>query len=368
MLTNQLYEGMSSLTYLFQVSDNMSDSLDGNRFVNPEPVINGKLSNSQINQWRKSGYCLVDGLLDADEIEDVLETSRQVLSERDSNLKATFGSAGYLEFPTTYKPVNNMTLNERIITSCEQLLGSTDLLLTQADIWKKRGTEKTGPEDHADQRIHMDYVNNTLLHPPCWDEPEAVSIIIYYSDADECGGRTAVLPKKSCDDPNYKWPYVHMPGMVGTDWANDKSCAEKIIRDFDPNVADFRNQLYQQEKYVNYNKGTILFYRLDVWHRGTPISPNKERFVQNLVFKKKDSSWLNQWNQGTARHMYLPGQIVENMIAKCSLKQRQVLGFPPPGHPHWTNDMINAVEARYSPHGMDVAPYRDALVDLNTTS
>ena len=34
------------------------------------------------------------------------------------------------------------------------------------------------------------------------------------------------------------------------------------------------------------------------------------------------------------------------------------LGFPPPGHAHWTPERLEAVRARYGPLGMDMTPYQ----------
>lgn len=32
---------------------------------------------------------------------------------------------------------------------------------------------------NADQRMHCDYGNNTLVHPPDWHSPECVAMIVY---------------------------------------------------------------------------------------------------------------------------------------------------------------------------------------------
>jgi hypothetical protein len=61
--------------------------------------------------------------------------------------------------------------------------------------------------------IYTDYGNNTLVHPPDWYDPECVAMIIYYSDSDECGGSTALVPRQGVDDPAYQWPLIAMPGF-----------------------------------------------------------------------------------------------------------------------------------------------------------
>ncbi len=61
---------------------------------------------------------------------------------------------------------------------------------------------------------------------------------------------------------------------------------------------------------------------------------------------------------GWAWKMYRRGMVLERLIARASVDQRCVLGFPAPGHAYWTPDTIEAVGARYGPLGMDMAPYR----------
>ena len=56
------------------------------------------------------------------------------------------------------------------------------------------GNTDTSKFKNTNQRMHMDYGNNTFLHPPDWDSPEAVSMIIYFSDVSITGGGTAVFP------------------------------------------------------------------------------------------------------------------------------------------------------------------------------
>jgi hypothetical protein len=52
---------------------------------------------------------------------------------------------------------------------------------------------------------------------------------------------------------------------------------------------------------------------------------------------------------------------VEKMIAKATVEQRCILGFPKPGHSYWTPMTIAAVAARYEALGMDMTPYVKAI-------
>ena len=85
-------------------------------------------------------------------------------------------------------------------------LNLQDVRLTQCEVWPKYGFSSHDPFNNSDQRMHCDFPNHTLVCPPPWDNPEAVEIIIYLSDVEECGGATAVVPREGAADPAYKYP------------------------------------------------------------------------------------------------------------------------------------------------------------------
>ena len=102
-----------------------------------------------------------------------------------------------------------------------------------------------------------------------------------------------------------------------------------------------------------------LIYRHDLWHRGTPLTPEREgtRHIHSLSFRKAQSEYCTPWSSGLARALYGRGEAI---LTRAGITQRCVLGFPAPGHPYWNPDTIEAVKARY-PDKMDMRPYEDAL-------
>ncbi len=58
--------------------------------------------------------------------------------------------------------------------------------------------------------------------------------------------------------------------------------------------------------------------------------------------------------------MYRTGQAMERLIARATVDQRCLLGFPR-GHAYWTAETLAAVAARYRALGMDRKRYEDAL-------
>jgi hypothetical protein len=261
-----------------------------------------------------------------------------------------------------------VTLHPRLLRAVAQLLGNacTDLRLTQSDLWPKYGRSgrSGGDFDNADQRIHTDYPNHTLTHPPPWDEPEAVELILYLSAVEECEGATALVPRQGEDDPAYGWPISNMPGVGNLEWINDRSAAESALRNHAPEVARFRDtHLYPREVRARFRIGSVLFYRHDTWHRGTPLRPGSRRLAQNMTFRKAESEWISVLQRGWAWAMYRRSGVMETLLANASVDQRCVLGFPKPGHSYWTRRTLAAVAARFGPLGMDLEPYARALRD-----
>lgn len=303
-----------------------------------------------MDAWHTEGYYIGKNVLDTKHLKKCIEWQSKYY-ENINNISKDFGSNGKLEFPSN-TILDWITLDESLINIVEQLLGE-EVLLTQSDTWCKYGTEDFSSMSNQNQRMHMDYGNNTFLHPSNWESPDAVSVIIYLSDSKLTGGGTAIVPKNNKTMDLYKPPYINMPGIHKYPFYNDKYNSEAALQKEGYNMLSFRDKLYRNEVLLEPNIGDILFYRLDVWHRGTPVKPNKKRIAMNLVFKKKSSFWVNQWNAGWSRKMYYGW--LEEIIEKCSIKQRGVLGLPYPGDKYWNKDTINNFKLRYP--NINIKPY-----------
>jgi len=217
------------------------------------------------------------------------------------------------------------------------------------------------------QRMHIDGFNHYLSFPSDWNRPEAVAMIVYYDETEVTGGGTALVARQGPQDEAYHQqqentrtapvdpsPFLWTPGGRGDlPWINDKTKAEKYLSDSNhADICTFREKLYSREKQVRATRGTVLFYRLDTWHRGTPLVPGGKRRIQNIIYKRKGTDWLNSWNAGAARNMYTKAQTIEKLIAHSTPAQREVLGFPHKDDDYWTPYTLDAVKARYAPLGL----------------
>ena len=306
-------------------------------------------------QWNEKGYTVIEDLLSIDSINSCKKYLEELYNNNEIKIR-DFGSDGKLEFPSC-TILDYLSMDEKIINFVQSLLNTNDILLCQCDTWGKEGSNDFSDQSNNDQRIHMDYGNNMFLHPSDWEEPEAVAAIIYLSDVRETLGGTAVVPKNKLTNDLYKFPYINMPGISGNKFINNKHQAEQYFKESNKDIYDFRQRLYDNEIILKPKLGSILFYRLDIWHRGTPVKKDKTRFVMNLLWKKKECTWINTWNPGWTKEMYY-GK-VEEIFTKLTPLQRSLLGIPMPGDKYWTIQKIELLKVRYP--NIDINPYLEKL-------
>ena len=338
-------------------------------FVQSQRLSDARLGQTHIHSWREQGFALVHDLLPKSLLvelkDDALEHYPAPGTEAASSHN-DFSSGQSFVFPSRSAAFNAITLHPSLLQAAADLLDITimELRLTQSDLWPKYGrpdsqTNSDLEDDNNDQRIHCDYPNHSVVHPPQWDRPEAVEVIVYLNSYEECEGATAVVPRSGPEDPAYPWPIIQTPGVGDLKYINDRRKAEAYMAKQDPRGAAFRAQhLYRREVLAKYQFGSLLLYRHDTWHRGSPVTPGTLRLAQNLTFAKAGREWLGPAHAGWSWSMYKPDMFMEKLIARATVEQRTVLGFPAPGHDYWTDYTIAAVEARYAPLGMDMSPYR----------
>ena len=313
------------------------------------------ITSDDINKWRNEGYFIGKNIISKNLINESQNVIKDMYMNNSLNVN-DFGSQGKLEFPSE-TVIDKIMVHENLITIVQKLLNHEDILLVQADAWGKEGKNDYTEQSNNDQRMHMDYGNNTFLHPSHWNNPECVAMIIYLSDIKDTLGGTSVVPKNEKTKKLYEFPYKKMPGIAGNPFMNDKNNAEKYFKSNDNDTYEFRQKLYNNEIILNPDLGDILFYRLDSWHSGTPVKKGKVRFVINLLWKKKECYWINCWNPGWTKNMYYG--YLEELITNMTPSQRSVLGIPKLGDAYWTMETIYLFKIRYP--NLDIKPYIDNL-------
>ena len=84
--------------------------------------------------------------------------------------------------------------------------------------------------------------------------------------------------------------------------------------------------------------------------RGQPAS------CMALAFKRAGQDWIG-YDQAQSRST---GREWTRFVERSTPRQLELFGFPPPGHPIWTEALLAETALRYPK--LDLSPWRDGLV------
>jgi hypothetical protein len=316
--------------------------------------MSGRLAREQeVAAWREDGWILLDGLIDVDEIDTAVDDLKYVFpapekffsdpakyrppGRSDSELRR-----GYPEMPTTgpaFRPeqhrfrgefpfygsgeLTRLCVHPGIIDFMERALGSADLRIYQAQV-----SAKYAGDANFEQPMHTDR-NHSFLPPrseaPWWH----VESFLYLTDVDEGNAATHLVPRG--DAGGRSTNKIFMP-------ANDPD-------------------LYAHEQSAAGPRGSLLVYRPDVFHRGVDLTrPGSHRYLLNVSYKVAGQDWIGFHSvQSNATH---PSWV--QFVESATPRELELFGFPPPGHPVWTPELVDATSEKYPK--LDVEPWRRALL------
>ena len=290
-----------------------------------------EITDRNIETYLRHGFVVVPQFLSGEELE---RARRGMLGyfPTAEELAATPQRYGFVhddperlqvEFPFANDALNDISTHPRLVAFVERVLGTRDVLLSQAAVWAKYA----GTGDF-EQGLHLDYQGNTLVVPRDDGDFRQVNMILYYTDVTADLGPTFVVSQeKAADLP--PWP-THR------------------TRKKDP-------ALYQQERPILANAGDLLVFSMRTWHRASDMTADTGvRFSHHFVWRSAAHAFqgYQQWSsKGESAEM-------QRFVARATPRQREVLGFPPPGHSYWNEQTLAAVALRYP--GMDMKPYRPA--------
>jgi ectoine hydroxylase-related dioxygenase (phytanoyl-CoA dioxygenase family) len=268
----------------------------------------------------RHGYVIVPNFLNADE----LKSARSGMSKyfpTDEELRATPQRYGFVyddpehlqvEFPFADDSLNDMSTHPELIAFVESLLGTDEVMLSQAAIWAKYA----GTGDF-DQGLHLDYQGNTLVVPRDNGDFRQVNMILYYSDVtDELGPTYVVSQEKTRDLP--LWP-THRPRKKNA-------------------------SLYNLERPVLASAGDLLIFSMRTWHRASDITADSgARCSHHLVWRSAahDFQGYHLWSRMGEN------PDLQRFIERASPRQREVLGFPKSDSAYWNEETRAAVKLRY---------------------
>jgi len=237
--------------------------------------------------------------------------------------------AGLREFPFVDQTLNLLALHHSIIAVTEELLQTRDVRLYQAETFAKY----TGATSY-DQPFHVDYTNHVMLPPRRDGRYGQVQMFLYLSDVEPAHGPTKIV-SRTLTDPLC----LAQLNALGTAIDSEQ-------------VAQWEAAAVSAAG----PRGSLLIYAADVLHRGTEMFlPGGARFVYSLGYKAAGADWVgsNPWPRKGFYAQWEP------LVNGCSVRQLEVLGFPPPGHDYWDEVTLKGAAERYP--SLDLSPWRRSV-------
>ena len=288
-----------------------------------------RISEKHVEWYLRHGYVIVPAFLSRNELAGPRAGMLQYFptAEELSAAPQRYGSIYddpehlQVEFPFANDALNDVSTHAELIAFVERVLGTQEVLLSQAAIWAKYA----GTGDF-EQGLHLDYQGNTLVVPREDGDYRQVNMILYYTDVRPDLGPTYVVSQEKTD----KLPL----------WPTHRT-RKKDAR------------LYENEKPVLARAGDLFIFGMRTWHRASAIDADHGvRFSHHLVWRSasKNFQGYHLWSRMGEN------PDLQRFIERATPRQREALGFPPPRDPYWNKETFAAVALRYPK--MDMQPYR----------
>jgi len=297
-------------------------------------------------QWQTHGFVILPGFIPAAELEPALGELPGMYptaegfhdgtdARRDRFTVDEWAGIGNFPFPST--ELSLLAVSDRVVDLAQALLEDGDLRIYSAESWAKY----TGAADY-DQPLHRDYLNHTLMVPT--DDPRfrQLEMFIYLVDVPVELGPPSMLSRTRTTG----WPAKPnwYPRADGADaeggWVATAGSPG----------------LYGAEVRAAGPAGTVVAWEAGTFHRGTALTmPRGARYTIHLGYRQASAEWGQRmpWVHHSHETEWY------EFVHRATPRQLALFGFPPPGHPYWTEATVDGTAQRYP--GLDMTPWRRAL-------
>jgi hypothetical protein len=287
-----------------------------------------RVPDATLNEVRQRGFSLLESFLAPDELAAAqralalhFPSAEEYFADSGTHARFTTSQfAGVEEFPYRSWDLNHLAVHPELVDAAERYLGTPELHLYKVELWAKYA----GAVNY-DQPLHRDFGSHSLVVPRPESRYQQLTTFIYLSDVSAEDGPTRLVPYDDGKDV----PYIPLSIPFG--------------------------ELADVEVPAIGAAGSLLIYRTDILHRGSDFTaPRRARFSLLADFQVRGTTWGGK--------MAWPKQSPDRwakFIPHCSVRQRDLFGFPRPGDPYWNEQTMAGVAERYP--GFDLEPYRSAL-------
>jgi hypothetical protein len=308
---------------------------------------------AEVTRWHEEGWVLLDGLVSPEEIDAAADDVALLFPSYEEYAADPAGvterwlgrpvkakelfvwpeeGVGFRPEQHTWSGVfpfagtgalNRLFVHPSIVDFAERALGSPDIRLYQA-----QAAAKYAGLTNYEQPMHIDRNHSWVpagTASPWWN----LEGFLYLTDVKETDNPTRLVSVRDSAEVVSRYG-VLMPGM--------------------------EPDLYAVEERAPGIRGSYLAYRSDVFHRGAPFEGTQgSRITAAIAFKHAGQDWIG-YDQQQSRST---GPAWTAFVEGATPRQLELFGFPPPGHPIWTDRLLDHTSFRYP--ALDLAPWRERL-------
>jgi hypothetical protein len=297
-------------------------------------------------EWQTHGFVILPGFVPVAELKPALDGLAAMYPTADGfhdgsderRDRFTVDEwAGISSFPFVNTELSLLAVSDRVVDLAETLLANNDLRISSAEAWAKY----TGAADY-DQPLHRDYLNQTLMVPT--DDPRfsQLEMFIYLVDVPEELGPPSMLSRTKTTGQAAKPNWYPREGGADAEGGWVETTGSRGLYDAEVRAAG--------------PAGTVVAWAPGTFHRGTALTlPRGARYTVHLVYRPARAEWGQR--MAWANRSHEPGWY--RFARRATPRQLALFGFPPPGHPYWTDATLAGTAQRYP--GLDIAPWRQAL-------
>ncbi len=319
-----------------------------------------QLTDEQFAIWRRDGNLVVPNVFPPERVAPALEaiernayggvTYAEYRAKWDDNpaeikrayegtspmqqLAGPFGKA--LHFPTGLDVVDGLLENDDYIDCMSQLLGTPEIRLSYGQIFVREGLTDTRYSEQPWQGYHIDNGTNSQLPPhPDWERYHYVLSGVILHDIDLDGAPMLVCPGS----------HRQIASLFGRHQGRAGGLGLADLREF-PELAT--------PVPVTATAGSVVFRSSYLVHAAQPFANRrKQRGWMGFHFHRADNAdWCKTTRPvpGWGTPEYL------KFVAKTTPRVRRLLGWPTPGDPYYTEELLQRLAHAYP--GIDLTPYR----------
>lgn len=321
------------------------------------------LTQTQLNQFQRDGFIIVDGVFDTKEVEAALAEMEKIfygksfdayLAEFDKTGVAkpvqpkTTGAVSHYgvtqygrpQFPTGIEALDQLVENDDWLDMYAQCLGTENLSYCNGHLFLRSGPTDKRHAEYPWQGYHIDNATNTFLPPHReTDLYNYVNSCIYLHDVPADCAPMQIIPGSHRQIMDLLPKLIHDGNWSGRGGIKD---IRKVPEFADPVPTTGR-------------AGSVRFNSSFGVHAAISFdNKRQQRGYSTFSFCRADTSqWIRLSNLWREQEFSVP------FWTDTTPRVRSLFGWPKPGHPYYTAETIELLAEWYP--GMDLSPYRDQL-------